>query len=99
MVLNESLIINENIMSVRKEEEYLICTKNQNGNCIILVDETFDRILDALYEARKILSLIVTGNALKSETRETRTCIAQNMYIGKRTKIINMSQIESVEKV
>jgi hypothetical protein len=98
-VLNESLITNENIISVRKEEEYLICTKNQNGNCIILVDKTFDRILDALCEARKMLSLIVTGNALKSQTREVRTYIAQNMYIGKRTKIINISQIESVEKV
>ena len=98
-MLNESLIINENIVSVRKEEEYLICTKNQNGNCIVLVDKTFNRALDALYEARKMLSLIVTGNALKSQTRETRAYIAQNMYIGKRTKIINTSQIESIEKV
>jgi hypothetical protein len=98
-MLNESLIINENIVSVRKEEEYLICTKNQNGNCIVLVDKTFNCALDALYEARKMLSLIVTGNALKSQTRETRTCIAQNMYVGKRTKITNISQIESVEKV
>lgn len=98
-MLNESLIINENIVSVRKKEEYLICTKNQNGNCIVLVDKTFDRSLDALYEARKILSLIVTGNILKSQTKETRIYIAQNMYIGKRTKIINTSQIESIEKV
>lgn len=98
-MLNESLIIDENIISVKKEEEYLICTKNQNGNCIILVDKTFDRILDALCEARKMLSLIVTGNALKSQTRETRAYVAQNMYIGKRTKIINTSQIESIEKV
>ena len=98
-MLNESLIINENIVSVRKEEEYLICTKNQNGNCIVLVDKTFSRVLDALCEARKMLSLIVTGNALKSQTREARAYIAQNMYIGKRTKIINTSQIESVEKV
>jgi hypothetical protein len=98
-MLNESLIINENIVSVKKEEEYLICTKNKNGDCIILSSKTFRRSLDALCEARKMLSLIVTGSALKSQTRETRTHIAQNMYIGKRTKIINTSQIESVEKV
>lgn len=98
-MLNESLIVNENIVSVRKEEEYLICTKNQNGNCIVLVDKTFDRVLDALCEARKMLSLIVTGNALKLQTKEARAYIAQNMYIGKRTKIINTSQIESIEKV
>ena len=98
-MLNESLITNENIISIKKEEEYLICTKNQNGNCIILVDKTFDNILDALYEARKMLSLIVTGNALKSQTRETRVYVAKNMYIGKRTKIINTYQIESIEKV
>ena len=98
-MLNESLIANDNIVSVKKEIEYLICTKNQNGDCIVLVDKTFSRSLDALYEARKMLSLIVTGNALKSQTKEARTYIAQNMYIGQRTKIINISQIESVEKV
>jgi hypothetical protein len=98
-MLNESLIINENIVSVKKEEEYLICTKNKNGDCIILSSKTFRRSLDALYEARKMLSLIVAGNALESQTKETRAYIAQNMYIGKRIKIINTSQIESVEKV
>jgi hypothetical protein len=98
-MLNESLIVDENIISVKREVEYLICTKNQNGNCIVLIDKTFDNILDALCEARKVLSSIVTGNTLRMQTKETRTYIAQNMYIGKRTKIINTLQIEPIEKI
>lgn len=98
-MLNESLIIDENIVSVRKKEEYLICSKNQNGNCIVLVDKIFDRIFDALCEAREMLDLIVAGKALKSQTKEIRDYIAKNMYIGKRIKIINISKIESVEKI
>lgn len=98
-MLNEDLIANDEIISVKKEVEYLICTKNQNGDCIILVDKKFNDFLETLREARNMLKLIATGDAFKTQTRETRAHIAKNMYVGERTKIISISKIKPLEKV
>ena len=99
MALNDSLIKNDNIMSVKKEIEYLICTKSKDGNCIILTNRIFNNILLAINEANKILSLIVTGQLLKDQTPETRAHIAKNMYIGKRVKVIKTLPIEVETKI
>lgn len=99
MALNDSLIKNDNIMSVKKEIEYFICTKNKDGNCIILTNRVFNNIPLAINETNKILGLIVTGQLLKAQTLETRTYIAKNMYIGKRIKIIKTLPIEVETKI
>ncbi len=99
MVSNDSLITNDNIMNIKKETEYLICTKNKNGSCIVLTDKIFNNILLAINEANKMLSLIVTGQLLEAQTPETRAYVAENMYIGRRVKIIKTLPIEIETKI
>ena len=98
-MLDDSSIKNDNIMNVKKETEYLICTKNKKGNYIVLTDKIFNNIPLAINEAHKMLDLIVTGQLLEAQTPETRAYIAENMYIGRRVKIIKTLPIEIETKI
>lgn len=86
-------------ISNREVIEYVICTKSKTGEYIVLVDKVFDNKLKALNEANKTLSLLITGNLLKEQTVDDVAYICNNLFVGKRVRLIQTFPIEAEIKV